>query len=147
MYVPAVVAVMDWVVAPFDHKYVVPALEVNVTEPPAQKVVAPPAVMVGAAGAVPLVTVTGVEFAEEQDPLSKCTKYDPAVFTVIDCVVAPVDQILFVAEDEVKVTVPLGHNVTGPAGEIVGVPKEAETVTVITLDVRVGQPLTTFCTE
>jgi hypothetical protein len=38
------------VVAPVDHKYVVPALEVKVTLPPAQNVVGPPAVIVGVAG-------------------------------------------------------------------------------------------------
>jgi hypothetical protein len=38
------------VVAPVDHKYVVPALDVSVTLPPAQKVSGPPAVMVGVAG-------------------------------------------------------------------------------------------------
>lgn len=62
---------MDCVVAPFDHKYEVPELEVKVTEPPAQNVVAPLAVMVGAEGAAEAVTVTGDEFAEVQEPLSK----------------------------------------------------------------------------
>jgi hypothetical protein len=38
------------VVAPVDHKYVVPALEVSVTLPPAQKVVELPAEIVGVAG-------------------------------------------------------------------------------------------------
>ncbi|MNX74434.1 hypothetical protein D3C86_1058740 [compost metagenome] len=52
----------------------------------------------------------------------------------MDCVVAPLDQILFVAEEEVKVTLPLGHKVTGPAGEIVGVPSDAEIVTTIEFD-------------
>jgi hypothetical protein len=42
---------IDGVVAPLDHKYDVPADEVKVTEPPAQNVVGPPAVIVGAAGA------------------------------------------------------------------------------------------------
>jgi ethanolamine utilization protein EutQ (cupin superfamily) len=60
----------------------------------------------------------------------------------MDCVVAPVDQILLVAEEDVKVTVPLGHKMIGPAGEIVGVPKEAEMVTVIELDTKAGQPPT-----
>ena len=41
---------MEAVVAPFDHKYEFPALEVKVTDPPAQKVVGPPGVIVGAAG-------------------------------------------------------------------------------------------------
>jgi len=62
--------------------------------------------------------------------------------TTIDCVVAPVDQILLVAEDEVNVTVPPGHKVTGPAGEIVGVDKDPEMVTVIELDTKAGQPPT-----
>ena len=44
-------------VAPVDHKYPFPELEVNVTDPPAQKVVGPPAVMVGAEGAGLTVTV------------------------------------------------------------------------------------------
>ena len=40
-----------------DHKYELPALEVNVTLPPAQKVVDPLAVMLGVAGAAFTVTV------------------------------------------------------------------------------------------
>ena len=48
---------MEAVVAPFDHKYEFPALEVKVTDPPAQKVVGPPGVIVGAAGGVFTVTV------------------------------------------------------------------------------------------
>jgi hypothetical protein len=38
------------VVAELDHKYDDPALDVNVTLPPVQNVVNPPAVIVGAAG-------------------------------------------------------------------------------------------------
>ena len=38
------------VVAPVDHKYEEPALDVKVTLPPAQKVVGPPALIVGVAG-------------------------------------------------------------------------------------------------
>jgi hypothetical protein len=46
------------VVAPVDHKYVVPALEVKVTFPPEQNVVGPPAVIVGVAGnALTVITV------------------------------------------------------------------------------------------
>jgi hypothetical protein len=44
------------VVAPVDHKYVVPALEVKVTLPPVQKVVGPPAVIVGVPGSALTVT-------------------------------------------------------------------------------------------
>ena len=49
------------VVAPVDHSQVEPALEVSVTLPPAQKVVAPEAVIVGAAGRAFTVTTTGSE--------------------------------------------------------------------------------------
>ena len=38
------------VVAPVDHKYPTPELDVSVTLPPEQKVVGPEAVMVGVAG-------------------------------------------------------------------------------------------------
>jgi hypothetical protein len=51
---------MEAVVAPFDHKYEVPALEVSVTDPPAQKVVGPPGVIVGVAGKAFTVTTVGV---------------------------------------------------------------------------------------
>jgi hypothetical protein len=49
------------VVAPVDHRYVVPALEVSVTLPPEQNVVGPPAVMVGAAGKEFIVTAVGAD--------------------------------------------------------------------------------------
>jgi hypothetical protein len=61
-----VVTVILAVVAPFDHRYVEPALEVNVTLPPVQKVNGPPAVIVGAAGAVLTVTVVAAEGTDEQ---------------------------------------------------------------------------------
>lgn len=51
---------MDCVVSPVDHKYVLAADEVKVTEPPEQKVVGPPGVMIGVAGAL--------------GPVSVCTK-------------------------------------------------------------------------
>ncbi len=49
------------VVKPFDHRYVDPALDDNVTLPPAQNVVGPPAVMVGCAGKAFTVTFVAVE--------------------------------------------------------------------------------------
>jgi hypothetical protein len=49
------------VVAPVDHKYVTPALEVSVTLPPVHKVVGPPAVIVGCAGTGFTVTVVAAE--------------------------------------------------------------------------------------
>ena len=47
------------VVAPVDHRYVVPALEVSVTLPPSQNVVELPAVIAGGVGNA--FTVTAVE--------------------------------------------------------------------------------------
>ncbi len=40
----------------------------------------------------------------------------------MDCVVAPVDQTLPVADDEVNVTLPPWQKVVGPAAVIVGTP-------------------------
>ena len=48
---------MDCVVAPFDHRYVLPALAVSVTLPPAQNVVAPLDVMVAAGAGLTVTTV------------------------------------------------------------------------------------------
>jgi hypothetical protein len=56
------------VVAPFDHKFPVAEDDVNTTFPPAQNVVAPPAVIVGVAGTGLTVTTVAAEFAEVQDP-------------------------------------------------------------------------------
>ena len=55
---------MEAVVAPFDHRYDVPAEEVSATEPPAQKVVGPPAEIVGVAGSAFTVTVVPAEAAD-----------------------------------------------------------------------------------
>ena len=60
-------------VAPVDHKYVVPTLEVKVTLPPAQNVVGPPAVIVGVAGNALTVTTVANEEALWQ-PLALVTR-------------------------------------------------------------------------
>ena len=57
------VGLMLAVVAPVDHRYVVPALEVSVTLPPAQMVNGPHADMLGVAGKA--FTVTTVAADEE----------------------------------------------------------------------------------
>ena len=54
---------IDCVVAPFDHKYELAAEEVRVTLPPAQKVVAPLAVIVGVAGVALTVTAVAADVA------------------------------------------------------------------------------------
>jgi len=59
---------MDGVVAPFDHTLSVAEEDVNVTDPPSQKVVAPLAVIVGTAETG--FTVTGIVLeASEEQPL------------------------------------------------------------------------------
>lgn len=64
--------VIDWVVAPVDQVLPVAEEEVNVTEPPVQKVVDPLAVIVGVAGVGFTVTSVAAEVAE-QEPLKTVT--------------------------------------------------------------------------
>jgi hypothetical protein len=59
---PEEVALIDGVVAPLDQRYDAPLLAVSVTEPPAQNVVAPAAVIV-ADGSALTVTVVAEEVA------------------------------------------------------------------------------------
>jgi hypothetical protein len=54
---PAVVALIDCVVAPVDQRYDELAEAVSVTEPPAQNVVGPPAVIVAVGLAFTITTV------------------------------------------------------------------------------------------
>ena len=57
------VTVIPGVVAPVDHRYVDPSLDVKVTLPPVQKVNGPPAVIVGVAGIVLTVTAVAADGA------------------------------------------------------------------------------------
>ena len=111
---------MDCVVAPFDHKFPVADEEVKTTFPPEQKVVGPPAEMVGVAGIALTVTTVAAETGDGQIPFTNIV-YEPAVETVIDCVVSPVDQRLLVADEEVSTTDPPAQKVVEPLAEIVGV--------------------------
>ena len=79
------------VIAPVLHNQDVPVPAVKLTEPPAQNVVADPAVMF-AAGKVFTVTVVGIDVAEQPLALVIVTLYVPPVLTTIFCVVAPVLQ-------------------------------------------------------
>jgi hypothetical protein len=62
---------------------------------------------------------------------------------VIDCVVAPFDQVFPVAEDEVNVTEPPAQKVVAPPAEIVGVTGSGFTVTVVAADVAEHVPFDT----
>ena len=61
------------VVAPFDQRYVLPALAVSVTLPPAQNVVGPPAVIV-AAGVGLTVTAVAADVALQPEALVTVTE-------------------------------------------------------------------------
>ena len=74
---------MACVVAPFDQVFPVALEEVNTTEPPAQNVVEPPAVIVGVAGKELTVTTVTAELAL-QFPFVTVTEYDPLCETVMD---------------------------------------------------------------
>ena len=133
---------MDGVVAPVDQVFPVADEEVKITDPPAQNVVGPPAVIVGVAGSGFTVMVVTADVAE-QDPFETVTLNVPLVVTVIDCVVAPFDQVFPVADEEVKTTDPPAQNVVGPPAVIVGVAGSGLTVTVVTADVAEQDPFET----
>ena len=94
--------------------------DVNVTLPPWQNVVAPEAEIVGVAGPDVIETTVAADGAVVQLPLFTETVYEPACETVIDCVVAPFDQMFPVADDDVKVTLPPWQKVVAPDAVIVG---------------------------
>jgi hypothetical protein len=90
VYVPAVVTMIDCVVAPFDQRYDAAGSAVSVTLPPSQNVVGPLGVtfavgvesMVIACVSVPLQPFASVTV----------TLYVSDVVTLMTCEVAPVDQ-------------------------------------------------------
>ena len=121
---------IDCVVAPFDQAYDEAADDVSVTEPFAQNVVGPFAVIVGVGGFGLTVTVVAAEVAVQPFAFAIVTLYAPEALTVIDCVVAPFDQAYDDAvTDGVSVTEPPAQNVVGPSALIVGVTGLALTVT------------------
>ena len=67
--------------------------------------VTPDVEIVGVAGTGLTVTTVGAEVTE-QLPLETVTEYETLVDTVIDCVVAPFDQVFPVADEDVKTTEP-----------------------------------------
>jgi len=132
-YEPFWLTVIDWLVAPFDQVLPEALEDVNVTEPPEQNVVAPPALIVGVVGAAVTITVVGLEDVV-QDPFDTVTEYEPLWLTVIDCVVDPSDQVFPVALDEVNITEPPEQKVVGPLALIIDVVGIEFTVTVVGLD-------------
>jgi hypothetical protein len=78
---------------------------VNVTLPPEQKVVGPPADTVGVGSGL-TVTAVGAEACEQPLASVTVTEYEPEEVTLIDWVVAPVLHIYALAKLEVRVTFP-----------------------------------------
>jgi len=137
---PEVVTLIDCVVAPFDQRYEAEDGAVSVTESPAQKVVAPPAVITGVDGIAFTVTVVDAEVALQPDAFVTVTLYEPDVVTLIDCVVAAFDQRYEAEDGAVSVTEPPAQNVVEPPAVITGVDGFALTVTVVDAEVAL-QPL------
>ena len=131
---------MEGVPAPVDHKYVPPPVAVNVVELPWQKV------RLGEE-----ICATGIVFTvmlwvavDVPQLVVAVTVNTPVVVTVIDGVVAPVDQLYEVPPEAVSITEPPKQNVVGPLAamltvepgftvtgcEAVAVPHELVSVTI-----------------
>jgi len=92
------------------------------------------------AGNAVTVTVVPADVADVQPAVVTATVYVPEVETVIDCVVAPVDQTFPLADDEVNTTLPPAQKVNGPPAEMVGVAGIGFTVTVVPAEATEVQP-------
>lgn len=127
---------IEGVVAPVDQRFPVAAEEVSVTDPPAQNELAP--LMVGVVAAGFAVTAKAADVAEQPAALVAVTLKEPAAETVIDGVVAPVDQRFPVAADEVSVMLLPGQTAAGPL--MVGAGGSAFCVTAKGAEVAVQPP-------
>src|ERR1051326_7343934 len=112
----------------------------SVTLPPAQNVVAPLGVIAAVGGFGLTVTSVAAEVALQPLPFVTVTVYEPDDVTIIDCVVAPVNQEEVKACGAPSVTEPPAQNVVEPLGVIVGVAGFGFTVTVVAAEVAL-QPL------
>ena len=109
---PAAETVIDCVVAPVDQRFPVADDEARVIEVPGQNEAGPLIVGVGTAGLV--VTAKAADVALQPLAFVTVTVNEPAADTVIDCVVAPVDQRFPVAEEDERVIVPPPQKLAGP---------------------------------
>ena len=117
--------------------------EVKTTDPPSQKVVDPPAEIIGVAGVRFTLTNCGADDPDEQPLVTIATVYVPEDETVMDCVVAPVDQTLFVKDEEVNTTELPEQNVVGPPAVMVGTDGVGFTVITVGDEVAEQRPLLT----
>ena len=117
-------------------------LEVRITDPPVQKVVALPAEIVGVEGNGLTVTMNGAEV--DTHPVAPTeTVYDPEVVTESVFKVEAFDQVLPVALLEVNTTLPPAQKVVGPPAVIVGVAGNEFTVITVGKDAFEQLPLVT----
>ena len=135
---------MDCVVSPVDQRFPTVEDEVNSTDSPSQKVVGPLAVIVGTGGRGLTFTVTAAD-GPDVHPKTMCsTVNDPAVVTVIDCVVSPVDHKFPLAVDDVRITEPPSQKVVKLPAVTTGVVGIGFTVTLIVFETaEVHGPSTT----
>jgi hypothetical protein len=124
---------IDGVVAPFDQRYELALEAVSVTFPPAQNVVGPFAV-ISAVGSGLTVTVVAAEVALQPFAFVMVTLYEPPAVTLMDCVVAPLDQRYELAPEAVSVTLPPAQNVVAPLAVMAAV-GSGFTVTVVAAEV------------
>lgn len=99
--------------------------------------------MIVGTGGSGLTVITKGEEVEVHDPPETVTLYEPLAETVIDWVVAPVDQVFPVGDEEVKVMDPPAQNEPGPLPAIVGTGGVGFTVTAVAADVEEQEPLET----
>ena len=116
-------------------------LEVKVTEPPAQKVVGPPGVIVGVGKDEFTVTTVGKEVREVQPATTAKTVTLCEVVTVVVVVKSPVLQLFPLDALEVSTTLPPVQKVVGPP-LIVGVGGIGLTVTTTAFETAEVHPAT-----
>ena len=91
----------------------------SVTLPPAQNVVEPEALTVGVGSGFTL-TAVAEDVALQPFAFVTVTEYVPVVLTLMDCVVAPLDQVYCdMAAGAESMTLPPAQNVVGPLGVMV----------------------------
>jgi hypothetical protein len=120
VYESAVEAVIDTPVAPVDHVFPPSAELVKTTDSPSQKVNGPLAEIVGTDGNGLTVTLIASEVAEQPEPSVIVTVNVPLALTVIDCVVAPFDQVFPVVSELVNTTSSPSQTVVAPLAVTTG---------------------------
>jgi hypothetical protein len=109
--------------------------DVSTILPPVQIVVPPDDVITGAAGLETVVTVTGVEGADTQPlPSVNVTENVPAAQAVTEVAKDPFDQVFPLVAEEVRLTLPPGHNAVEPLAVTVGAAGIGLVITSICVD-------------